>query len=68
MAMGFNNVLKEPIVRDGDIQGDNQGLVTDLAVRGIWQPQTEALFDVRVIDTDPESHRRHSVDQSYTIC
>ena len=63
MAMGFNSVLKEPIVREGDVQGDNPGLVADLAVRGLWQPQTEALFDVRVIDTDAESHRRRSVDQ-----
>ena len=63
MAMGFNSVLKEPIVLEGDVQGDNQGLVADLAVRRLWQPQTEALFDVRVIDTDAESHRRRSVDQ-----
>ena len=25
-------------------------------IRGVWQPQVEALFDVRVIDTDAPSH------------
>ena len=24
----------------------------DLGVRGVWQPQVEALFDICVIDTD----------------
>ena len=61
MAMGFNGVLKEPIVRNGD--GDSPGLVADLAVSGLWQSQTEALFDVRVIDTDAESHQCRSVQQ-----
>ena len=28
----------------------------DLGIRGVWQPQVEALFDVRVIDTDVPSH------------
>ena len=35
---------------------DEPSLVTDLGVRGVWQPQTQALFDVRVIDTDAPSH------------
>ena len=28
----------------------------------MWQPQTEALFDIRVIDTDAQSHVQRSVD------
>ena len=28
---------------------------------GVWQPQGEALFDVRVIDTDAQSYISHSV-------
>ena len=52
MAMGFNSVIKEPIVREGDVSGKKPGLVADLAVRELWQPQTSALFDVRVVDTD----------------
>ena len=32
-------------------------LVTDLCVRGIWIPQSEALFDIRLEDTDAQSYR-----------
>ena len=61
MKMGYRNVLREPIVRDGDVF--TEGLVADLAVRGLWQPQTEALNHVRVVDTDPRSYCGRSVDQ-----
>ena len=36
-------------------------LIADLGVRGVWQPQAQALFDVRVIDTDAPSHVHRSV-------
>ena len=29
----------------------------DLAVQGVWQPQCDALFDIRVVDTDAPSYR-----------
>ena len=44
MAMGFSSVMKEPIIRDGDWNGERPGLVADLAVRGLWQPQTNLMF------------------------
>ena len=31
-------------------------MVADLSVHGIWFPQSKALFDVRVIDTDAWSY------------
>lgn len=37
-------------------------LIADLGVRGVWQPQTEALFDIRVIDTDAQSNAHCSVN------
>ena len=36
-------------------------LVADLGVRGVWQPQTEALFDVCVTDTDTQSYAQRTV-------
>ena len=39
---------------------DDSGLRLDLGIRGVWQPQVEALFDIRVIDTDAPSYRRRS--------
>ena len=36
------------------LHGDQYGetLVADLCVHGVWLPQAEALFDIRVVDTD----------------
>eukprot|EP00923_Selenidium_pygospionis_P017780 GHVN01031242.1.p1 GENE.GHVN01031242.1~~GHVN01031242.1.p1 ORF type:complete len:519 (+),score=81.03 GHVN01031242.1:1174-2730(+) len=49
-------VVREPeVVKGCDRQ---QGLVADLAVRGVFQPQAEALFDICVVDTDAQSHVR----------
>ena len=32
-------------------------MVADLAIRGVWQPQCEGIFDIRVVDTDGLSYR-----------
>ena len=43
-AMGYKEVIKEPIVCDaGD---DFPALIADLGVRGVWIPQAEALFEM----------------------
>ena len=47
-------VVKELVVRDGSAGADT--LITDLYVWGVWEPQTEALFDIRVVDTDARSY------------
>ena len=47
---------KEPIVRDAVSGCDTTALVADLAVRGVWAPQTEALSDIRAVDTDTQSY------------
>eukprot|EP00923_Selenidium_pygospionis_P002843 GHVN01004364.1.p1 GENE.GHVN01004364.1~~GHVN01004364.1.p1 ORF type:complete len:695 (+),score=78.46 GHVN01004364.1:2-2086(+) len=52
-ALG-RQVIREPEIVRSD--GEREGLVADLAVRGVFQPQTEALFDICVIDTDAQSH------------
>jgi len=35
-------------------------LVGDLTIRGVWQPQTDAMFDVYTVDTDAPSYRSRS--------
>ena len=47
--------MKKPVVSDGS-DGVSEMLVADLCVRGVWQPQTKALFDIRVVDTDAQSY------------
>ena len=43
--------MKEPVVSDGS-DSILEPLVANLCVREVWQSQTEALFDIRVVDTD----------------
>ena len=47
----WSPVVKEPVVSDGS-GGIFELLVADLCVRGVWQPQTKALFDIGMVDTD----------------
>eukprot|EP00731_Ephydatia_muelleri_P019516 Em0012g341a len=49
-------VIKEPVVNEATVTTGDPGLRLDLGIRGVWQPQVEALFDVRVVDTDTPSH------------
>ncbi|KAL5505424.1 hypothetical protein EMCRGX_G006855 [Ephydatia muelleri] len=56
----WTHVIKEPVVREADVKNADGGLRLDLGIRGVWQPQVEALFDVKVVDTDAPSHRTHS--------
>ena len=58
-VMGYREVVHEPIVREGCV--DSPALIADLGVRGVWIPQAEALFDVRVIDSDTASYVDHPV-------
>ena len=58
-ALGYREVVCEPIVCDGD--NNSPALIADLGVRGVWIPQGEALFDVRVVDTDAASYVNRSV-------
>uniref|UniRef100_A0A1X7SIH7 Uncharacterized protein n=1 Tax=Amphimedon queenslandica TaxID=400682 RepID=A0A1X7SIH7_AMPQE len=52
-ALAWSKVRREPIVREADIETNAPALIADLAVRGVWlSPQTEALFDVCIVDTD----------------
>ena len=60
-ALAYKEVVREPVVREADEARGISALVADLGVRGVWQPQTEALFDVRVIDTDTQSYVQRAV-------
>ena len=53
--LAWGQVVKEPIVREATTS--TPALIANLAVTGAWTPQTEALFDIRVIDTDTQSYR-----------
>ena len=54
-SLVWGPVHREPIVPEAS--DDSSALKADLAVRGVWQPQCDALFDIRVVDTDAPSYR-----------
>ena len=62
VSIAFRDVIREPIVRDADPVRGLPALVADLGVRGLWAAQTEALFDIRVMDTDAQSCTSQNVD------
>ena len=59
-ALVWPQVIREPVVREGDPASDDPGLHLDLGIRDVWQPQVEVLFNIHVIDTDAPSYRRRS--------
>lgn len=52
---GWGCCVREPWIKDSNTDG-HPALRADLACRGVWEPQMEALFDVRVVDTDAPSY------------
>ena len=52
----FKEVVKEPVVQEANDAECVPSLMADLSIRGVWQPQTMVLFDVRVTDTGAPSH------------
>ena len=52
----WNQVRREPVVREPDSSCSSPALVADLAVRGVWSPQVDVLLDIRVTDTDASSY------------
>jgi len=60
-ALACKEVVREPVVREADEIRGVSAQVADFGVRGVWQPQTEVLFDVRVVDTDTQSYAHRTV-------
>jgi hypothetical protein len=57
----WRNIRREPMVREANDAEGIPALVADLGVRGAWHNQAEALFDIRVIDTDAQSYLSRSI-------
>ena len=60
-SLVWKQVQKEPIVCESTIDDSiSETLIADLRVRGVWELQVDAIFDVRVVDTDAPSYCSHS--------
>jgi len=60
-ALVWSNVRKEPIIREANDVENAPALIADLGVRGVWQPQCDALFDICVVDTDAPSYLSRTI-------
>ena len=58
-ALAYKDVICKSVVHEGN--AEVTALVTDLGIRGVWLPQTEALLDIRVTDADAPSYFTLSV-------
>ena len=58
----YKDVVRESIVQEADDASGRPALIGDLSIRGVWQPQTAALLDFRVVDTDAQSYASRTVD------
>ena len=59
-SLVWKQVQKEPIVCESTIDDStSEILIADLRVRGVWEPQVDVIFDVRVVDTDAPSYCSH---------
>ena len=54
-SIAYNEVVREPIIREPNDRENVPALIADLSVCGVWQPQATTFFDVRVVDSDANS-------------
>ena len=57
---GLTQITKEPIVRESNSDGEG-ALRVDWGVRGFWDFQREALFDIRILNADAPSYLSNSL-------
>ena len=55
----------EPVEHDRSAGAD--ALIADVCVRGVWEPQNKALFDITVVDTDVRSYHACSSMMFYVL-
>ena len=58
----FHQVGRDPVVHEAS-DTDADTLIATLCVRGVWQLQCDALFDIQVLDPDTKSY----LDCSLTV-
>ena len=59
-SVAYRYVLKEPVVPEQG-EGDQEGLVCNLAGCKAWNPETEALFDFCVVNPGTQSYKSSSI-------
>ena len=55
-SLAWSQVIREPMVKKANLLSRSSILVAERFVRGVWVPQSKALFDIRIIYTDARSY------------
>ncbi len=64
--LAWTSVTREPVIKQAE--GNEPGLKADLLIRGVWNPQETASFDIRVTDTDAKSYQSRPVAAVLQSC
>ena len=56
----WKDVKREPVVEEPDVENGTPALIADLSARGVWDRQSAASFDIRVVDTDAPSYQNRN--------
>ena len=56
LTLDWQQATKEPIIREASTDPPCNALIANISTRGIWQPQSTAIFDIHVIDSDAPSY------------
>ena len=64
---GLSHIISEPIVQENNKSEDLKGLRADWSVRGFWDSQRTALFDVCIFNADACSFRNQSLENTFQM-
>ena len=64
---GLSHIISEPIVQESNENDDLKGLRADWSVRGFWDSQRTALFDVCIFNADACSFRNQSLESTFQM-
>ena len=64
---GLSYIISEPIVQESNESDDLKGLQADWSVRGFWDSQRTALFDVCIFNADACSFRNQSLQTIFQM-
>ena len=63
IAIAWKQTIKEPVLREASRDPPPlAGLVADISARGVWQPQSVSVFDIRVLDSDAPSYLSRTLE------
>ena len=54
-------------MREADETSRILALIVELGVKGVWQPQSEVIFDIQIVDTDAQSYACCMVSECSTF-